>query len=321
MNNQDLNKIIFVITEGCDSSCKYCYNHFDKKSNFKKMNIEEIPNIIKFLKSHIKTEHNMEFLFIGGEPLTNFEFIKKMTDEIKKQNYISNKFKIATNLININKEIIDFFVENKFHVAVSMDGLKETHEKNRKNWDIVINNYFNLRFEYSKHNIKNKLAVNSVATNNNYKDLLKNHAELKKADITQKIDICAECNWTLSEIKDLADNIINISRKDINFKNNNIKIKHKSKACLDLQHAVAIGPDYKLYFCHRTINGESFGDIYNGYYNIEYYKKELNRENNLPLDCIKCPALDYCLGGCRAIASKDKIYYCEYIKNITENLL
>lgn len=82
---------------------------------------------------HSVDRENISIGFYGGEPLLNFDLIKNIV------NYANNIFlgkeliySITTNLTVITNEMLRFFEDNKFEIMVSLDGAKESNDKNRK---------------------------------------------------------------------------------------------------------------------------------------------------------------------------------------------
>lgn len=66
---------------------------------------------------------NHQISFIGGEPLLKFNLIKKIVEYIKTFN---NKvsFTIITNGSLLKEDILNYLIENMFHITISFDGEK-----------------------------------------------------------------------------------------------------------------------------------------------------------------------------------------------------
>ena len=70
--------------------------------------------------------------FFGGEPLLNYELIKKLVDYINRNfKNIKKIFHVTTNGTLINKDISKFFIENEFLLNISLDGPKNIHDRYR----------------------------------------------------------------------------------------------------------------------------------------------------------------------------------------------
>ncbi|MEA3430464.1 MAG: radical SAM protein [Nanoarchaeota archaeon] len=109
----------FQLTSDCNLNCKYCYQH--EKSG-KSMSFDEFTNAFSKLLGFLNK--NVEFVFTGGEPLLNFDLLKEAVNSIKTVKELNPQFKILTNGLLLNSEIISFLKENEFLVAISIDGDK-----------------------------------------------------------------------------------------------------------------------------------------------------------------------------------------------------
>jgi radical SAM protein with 4Fe4S-binding SPASM domain len=101
------------------------------------MSIETAKFCIDWIFSHIPSDmKDIEIGFIGGEPLLEFDLIKKIVAYTcsKKQahQYI---FYATTNGTILTDEMKTWFTEHKkcFWLGLSIDGAKETHDHNRSN--------------------------------------------------------------------------------------------------------------------------------------------------------------------------------------------
>jgi len=132
-----------ILTERCDSECKYCYekslnefgNDLDKKFKFNFSEPEEsIVNIGK-LKEFISKDKNPVIIFYGGEPLLEIEKIKAIMDNI------DVPFRMQTNGKLLDK-IPSSYLNRITKILVSLDGTKERTDENRGKgtYDQVMNN-------------------------------------------------------------------------------------------------------------------------------------------------------------------------------------
>ena len=116
-------------TSGCNFKCPYCYE--ENKPNVT-MTDATIKNMISFINEHqsIKT---MGITWYGGEPLTAFNTIKKILNEIKSNSHIKlTNQAIVTNGYNFNQEVINFFKnQNLSKIQITIDGPEEEHNKRR----------------------------------------------------------------------------------------------------------------------------------------------------------------------------------------------
>jgi len=129
---KDLKQLSLEITHDCNLKCKYCVyggNYLYERVNSKKyMDFDVAKKSILYIYNTIKDRVDKTFNigFYGGEPLLNFEIIKKIVQFSKKlfKNWFL-EFQITTNGTIFNKEIIEFLVLNDFFTLISLDGPKE----------------------------------------------------------------------------------------------------------------------------------------------------------------------------------------------------
>lgn len=116
-------------TSGCNFKCPYCYE--ENKPNIT-MTDTTIKNMVSFINEHqsIKT---MGITWYGGEPLTAFNTIKKILNEVKSNSHIKlTNQAIVTNGYNFNQEVINFFKnQNLSKIQITIDGPEEEHDKRR----------------------------------------------------------------------------------------------------------------------------------------------------------------------------------------------
>lgn len=137
------------LTDGCNFHCSYCYE--GKKKHFTVMNEEILRESIKYIIEN-NNDNFISLTFLGGEPLLNKEMLYKAI-EIIEQEYPEHKklmhYRITTNGVFLTEDVIKFLVGHKFHISISIDGDRETHNLNR-----VSNNgedVYNLIFDNMKN--------------------------------------------------------------------------------------------------------------------------------------------------------------------------
>jgi uncharacterized protein len=126
-------QVVFEVTEKCNLKCKYCgfgelYTGYDQR-NGDNFDFENAKKVLAFLRDIWNSELNMSnkkpiyFGFYGGEPLLNFELVKKIVEYIKTLDLNKNVFyfNMTTNGTLLHK-YMDFLVKNNFLLAVSIDG-------------------------------------------------------------------------------------------------------------------------------------------------------------------------------------------------------
>jgi uncharacterized protein len=114
-----MKSLILIITYECNFNCEYC--PIIKKKQ--KMNFKTAQRAISLFLNTQKNSRNQEKVlirFFGGEPLLNFEIVKKTISYIKKKNYQKINFDLTTNGSLLNGKILDFFrSERNFELIIS----------------------------------------------------------------------------------------------------------------------------------------------------------------------------------------------------------
>jgi uncharacterized protein len=149
------------LTHNCNLSCIYCYQ---KHSN-KKMSLDVAKKSIDWIFSNVP-DNTKEVVvdFIGGEPLLEFHLIKEIISYVKeKRTEIPYMFFANTNGTLLTPDMKQWFLDNKdiFHLGLSLDGKKETHDNNRsKSFDSIDIGFF--IYNYPEQGIKMTLSDYSL---------------------------------------------------------------------------------------------------------------------------------------------------------------
>ena len=123
--------LTLIVTERCDLSCVYCYEH---NKTAKQMDFETAKQIIdKELVDLDKYEYSIEFF--GGEPFLNFELIKQVVDYVLNNYYGRYYFFATTNGTQVHGEVQEWLKKYRFAftAGLSLDGNKIAHDLNRSN--------------------------------------------------------------------------------------------------------------------------------------------------------------------------------------------
>jgi uncharacterized protein len=122
--------IIFQLTDKCVLSCKYCFAKGAHKGNLTTFKTDILE---KAIKQAFETRHKyVVFEWTGGEPLlVGLEFFKKVVELQKK--YATKPYDngVQTSGGLLDKELIDFVIDNGFSISTTIDGTEEIHNQNR----------------------------------------------------------------------------------------------------------------------------------------------------------------------------------------------
>lgn len=158
-------QIVFEVTDSCNLRCTYCalgelYDAVDERVG-KKINARYATNLLKYIFNFKPKCENSQMIigFYGGEALLNMNFIKQIVGVANQLN-VNKKmelvFSITTNATLLDKHI-DFLVENKFRLLISLDGNKENHsyrifnESKENSFQKVIENIDLIQHDYPEY--------------------------------------------------------------------------------------------------------------------------------------------------------------------------
>jgi len=319
------------IAHDCNLKCEYC---FASQGNFKGerslMSFEVGKKSFDYLVKSSGKRVNLEVDFFGGEPLMNFETIKKLVDygrSLEEKNNKRFRFTITTNGVLLDDEKIDYINENMDNVVLSIDGRKSVNDRMRKtvndkgSYDIIVKNFKNLvdkrgkkdyfaRGTYTAYNLDfaedvkhmrelgfEKISVEPVVTKPEEKYALKDeHVELLKKEYEKLAKMY---------IESFPD-----KNKAFQFFHFNVEldggpcIYKRSIGCGAGTEYVAVTPEGDFYPCHQFVGEKEFiiGNTDDGITNETVIEMFRNVSVNEKPKCKECWAKYYCSGGCHANA-------------------
>ncbi len=132
LNAVDGLNVIFQVTDRCVLACRYCFargSHHD----FSAKGLMAPELLDEAIRQAFGTRHaRVGFEWTGGEPfLAGIDFYRDVVRFQRK--HASKEF---TNIVQtsgylFDRELIDFFVENGFHISMTIDGPRDVHDFNR----------------------------------------------------------------------------------------------------------------------------------------------------------------------------------------------
>ncbi len=117
-NKKELLILALFITDNCNMRCSYCFVKKSKKS----MSLELAKKSIDMALG--LGYENVIITFLGGEPLLEYEKIKKIINYSKERNV--KRYNVATNGLLLNKSKLEYFCKSNVAVQFSFDGTEES---------------------------------------------------------------------------------------------------------------------------------------------------------------------------------------------------
>lgn len=337
IKNNSVKAMCLHVSHDCNLACMYCFASGGDFNTHKKelMSLEVAKASVDYLIKVSKDRVNLEIDFFGGEPLMNFDVVKKTVEyaESLEEKYHKNfRFTITTNGMQLDDEVMEFVNVHMKNIVISLDGRKEINDLSRptingkSSYDIIKSkiisaantrgkkDYF-IRGTFTSLNLDFAEDVKHIA------DLgIKNiSVEPVVADPEKEYAIKAEhLPAIFSEYDKLTDLYLKYKNtsKQFNFFHFNIDLNNstcaykKASGCGAGCDYIAVTPQGDIYPCHQFVGQNEFelGNVFKGVENnavVDSFK-EANIFNKV--ECQSCWAKYFCGGGCHANAynfSKD----------------
>lgn len=118
--NPDLQPLILIykLTDKCNYRCTYCYD----RSIARPRDPERRSNAVREFLARTLPVRPVMLLFHGGEPLLEFKEIRQLVLDLQDYSPEQLLYSLQTNLSLMDQEKMDFLVEHRFGLSVSLDG-------------------------------------------------------------------------------------------------------------------------------------------------------------------------------------------------------
>ncbi|NLB80674.1 MAG: radical SAM protein [Clostridiaceae bacterium] len=143
--------LVIYVTENCNFCCEYCFQQHQPKS----LSQKTAESIVKFVKRELFKYQGVKISWFGGEPLLEMDIIEEISLQIKLACRQSKKVfwaEVTTNGYLLTPENMSrLIVCNVVDYTITLDGLKENHDKYRHTLDgqpsndIIMGNLISIR--------------------------------------------------------------------------------------------------------------------------------------------------------------------------------
>ena len=324
--------ICLHVAHGCNMTCGYCFaGDGEYHGPQALMSYEVGKRALDWLIENSGTRRNLEVDFFGGEPLLNFDVVKKLVAYGRQQEKEHNKnfrFTLTTNGVLLDDEVIDFANKEMSNVVISLDGRKDINDNMRKTrggkgtYDMILPAFKKLA--ESRNQQDYYMRGTYTHYNTDFTNDILHMADLGFKELSIEPVVApddapyalkeSDMPKLLSEYERLACEILDRKRegkgRDFNFYHYMIDltggpcILKRISGCGVGTEYVAVTPSGDLYPCHQFVGDEKFllGNIYDGITNdsVCHQFKSCNIYSHE--ECADCFAKLYCSGGCAANA-------------------
>lgn len=123
-----LRDLFLEVTSRCNARCEHCGSSCGDKVVENEISAEDLKKTLLDISNHYNA-HDILLNVTGGEPLLR----KDLFDIMEYANELGFRWGMTSNGMLINDEILDKMNKTNMEtISISIDGLKETHEKFRK---------------------------------------------------------------------------------------------------------------------------------------------------------------------------------------------
>ncbi len=328
-NRQTVVKALCLhIAHDCNLACRYCFAEEGEYHGRRAlMSFEVGKKALDFLVANSGSRVNLEVDFFGGEPLMNWDVVKRLVEygrSLEEPNHKKFRFTLTTNGVLLNDEIQEFLNKEMANVVLSIDGRKEVNDRMRPHrggqgsYDEIVPkfqklaesrdqfNYY-VRGTFTHHNLDFGRDVEHLA------DLGFEQISVEPVVAEPSEDYALreeDVPAILEEYDRLAKELIKRHQegKGVNFFHFMIDLSggpcvaKRLSGCGSGTEYLAVTPWGDFYPCHQFVGKEEFlmgnvdqgiirTDIRDSFKECNVYAKEA---------CRDCFAKFYCSGGCAA---------------------
>ena len=318
------------VAHTCNLNCSYCFASQGKYHGERAlMSFEVGKQALDFLMDHSGHRTNLEVDFFGGEPLMNFDVVKRLVAyarSVEKQRGKNFRFTLTTNGMLIDDEVIDFANREMSNVVLSLDGRREIHDRTRVDYaghgsyDRIVPKFQKLVAARGGKNYYMR-GTFTHANPDFTKDVF-HMADLGFTELSMEPVVCApddpaaltpeDLEVVKEQYEILAKDMIRRRKegKPITFYHYMLDLEggpcvyKRISGCGSGTEYMAVTPWGDLYPCHQFVGEEAYklGDVFHGVTNTALREQFRACNAYARPECADCWARLYCSGGCAANA-------------------
>ena len=328
-NNSNVVKALCLhVAHTCNLSCSYCFASQGKYHGDRAlMSFETGKQAFDFLIANSGTRKNLEVDFFGGEPLMNWDVVKKLVEyarSVEKQHNKNFRFTLTTNGVLIDDDVIDFANKEMSNVVLSLDGRKEVNDTfrvdhtGRGSYDLIVPKFKRL---VEKRGGKDYYMRGTFTHNNvDFTNDIFHMADLGFKELSMEPVVCppgdpyALTDEDLPKLKEqyeiLAKEMIRRKKAGNGFTfyhymidlTNGPCIYKRITGCGSGTEYMAVTPWGELYPCHQFVGDPkySLGNVWTGVTRKDVQDEFRTCNAYARKECKDCWAKLYCSGGCAA---------------------
>lgn len=333
---EDLGAIYLLLGAACNMSCRHCVQTpikgcFNLSPHGKELSQEVKDFIVAWSNLPWKYAENnpRRLYFWGGEPLLYWETIKKLVLEFKKNGVKNVSYRIFSNGLLLNDEIVDFCNENNIWFIMSYDAPNARAARNAVPSKEACKKFLRIR----------KRTVNTVfsAINDNMVEAFDwLHYTFPETEITCGfINVLSEhtpldlYQFKHNAVKKAVKNLWLTAKSDskvapyirqwffskilrVNNWNKEEFYEYPYPPCRPAVVSLSVNFNGEVMLCHNT--DRIVGHITDNFIELQEKHRKIFKEL-LPVKCKTCEHLDICRCICPIAVQKDgELCYCDYLR-------
>ena len=318
------------VAHTCNLNCSYCFASQGKYHGDRAvMSFEVGKQALDFLMANSQGRRNLEVDFFGGEPLMNFDVVKRLVAyarEKEKECGKNFRFTLTTNGLLIDDDVIDFANREMSNVVLSLDGRREVHDRYRVDyagngsWERIVPKFQKL-VEARGH--KNYYMRGTFThANPDFLEDIREMLRLGFTELSMEPVVCdpsdpsalteEDLPVVLAQYEELAELMLQRHKEGKPFTFYHYMLDLKGGPCIYKRISgcgsgteyMAVTPWGDLYPCHQFVGEEAFklGNVWDGVTNHQAQDMFAACNVYTRPECADCWAKLYCSGGCAANA-------------------
>ncbi|MGM9661488.1 MAG: thioether cross-link-forming SCIFF peptide maturase [Oscillospiraceae bacterium] len=318
------------VAHTCNLNCSYCFASQGKYHGDRAvMPFEVGKQALDFLVANSGSRRNLEVDFFGGEPLMNFDVVKRLVAyarSIEQEKGKNFRFTLTTNGVLIDDDVIDFANRECSNVVLSLDGRKEVHDRYRVDyagngsWEKIVPKFQKLVAARGGKNYY--MRGTFTHANPDFLQDIRQMLDLGFTELSMEPVVCApgdpsalteeDLPVVLEQYEKLAELMLQRDREGRPFTFYHYMIDLTGGPCIYKRISgcgsgseyMAVTPWGDLYPCHQFVGEEKFklGNIWDGVTNTALRSEFASCNVYAHPECRDCWARLYCSGGCAANA-------------------
>ncbi len=318
------------VAHTCNLNCSYCFASQGKYHGERAvMSFEVGKQALDFLVAHSGSRHNLEVDFFGGEPLMNFDVVRRLVAyarSIEKEHGKHFRFTLTTNGLLIDDDVIDFANREMSNVVLSLDGRKEVHDRYRVDyagngsWERIVPKFQKLVEARGGKNYY--MRGTFTHANPDFLNDIRQMLDLGFTELSMEPVVCApgdpeeltqeDIAVVMRQYEQLAELMLERDREGRPFTFYHYMIDLTGGPCIYKRISgcgsgteyMAVTPWGDLYPCHQFVGEEKFklGNVWDGVDNTAIQGEFAACNVYARSECRDCWARLYCSGGCAANA-------------------